>query len=159
MRTDQSPVAHEQAAVPVSGTSSATPARRRGPLPTVWSATCAGLGAALGLVPHLAHHSGLLLGAALVAGAAGNAILGALGFVLSIPLLRRLHRRFGTWRAPALALGLFVAMFTLSALVIGPAIGRPGDGAPTSPPPATVEPTPTPSSSDHGAHHPGEAQR
>jgi hypothetical protein len=126
----------------------------RNRLHVVWSGTCAALGAVLGLVPHVAHHAGLLLGAAAVTGAAGNAALAVLGLVLSIPLLRRLHRRFGTWRAPAIAIALFSSMFALSALVIGPAIA--GEGPADRTPPATVvpaTPSPTPSASNHDAHH------
>lgn len=144
-----------------TGTAAVAPAAPRGPLRTVWSAICAGLGAVLGLAPHLAHHAGLLFGAAVVTGAAGNAVLAALGIVLSIPMLRRLYRRFGTWRAPALALGLFAAMFTLSAVVIGPAlVGGPGSGSPVpaAPSSAPVEPTPGPSDADHTDHHPGQTQ-
>ena len=69
-----------------------------------------------------------------------------LGLALSIPMLRRLHRRFGTWKAPTLALGVFTLMFSLSAFVIGPAIS--GD----EPDPGPV-PVQTPGPSDHGSHH------
>lgn len=44
------------------------------------------------------------------------------GLVASIPFLRRLYRRYHTWRAPDVAIGVFVAGFVLSALVISPAI-------------------------------------
>jgi hypothetical protein len=160
MRTDHGASLPEQDSPSPTGTAAVAPAAPRGPLRTVWSAICAGLGAALGLAPHLAHHAGLLLGAAVVTGAAGNAILAGLGIVLSIPLLRRLYRRYGTWRAPALALGLFAAMFTLSAVVIGPALvggSRPSSPVPAAPS-APVEPTPGPSEADHTDHHPGQTQ-
>jgi hypothetical protein len=126
----------------------------RSRLHVVWSATCAALGAVLGLIPHVAHHAGLLLGAAAITGAAGNAALAALGLVLSIPLLRRLHRRFGTWRAPAIAVALFSSMFALSAFVIGPAIAGQGPANP-APPTAVVPtvPSPIPSASNHEGHH------
>lgn len=126
----------------------------RSRLQVLWSATCAALGAVLGLVPHVAHHAGLLLGAAAITGAAGNAALAALGLVLSIPLLRRLHRRFGTWRAPAIAVALFSSMFALSSFVIGPAIAGQGPADPT--PPTAVVPTapaPSPDASNHEGHH------
>jgi apolipoprotein N-acyltransferase len=74
---------------------------------------------------------GPLAGAALLAGAAGRALFAAIGFVAAIPFLRRLHRRFGTWRAPAIALALFAVMFSLSSFVIGPAIAS--DNAPARP--------------------------
>ncbi len=39
----------------------------------------------------------------------------------SVPLLLRLHRRFGTWRAPVLGLAVFTGMFFVSAFITGPA--------------------------------------
>ncbi|MEP7090015.1 MAG: hypothetical protein ABI776_07870 [Nocardioidaceae bacterium] len=87
------------------------------------------------------HHVGLIFGAALVTGAGGNLLFGALGLLFSLPLLRRLHIRFKTWKAPAIALAIFVAMFSLSAFVVGPAIsGNPSE-------------TPSPAQSpDHSGH-------
>jgi hypothetical protein len=76
----------------------------------------------LGLAPHVLHHAGPLAGAALFAGVGGSLLFGALGLLLAIPLLLRLRRRFGTWRAPAVALALFVAVFSISTFVIGPAL-------------------------------------
>ena len=76
----------------------------------------------LGLAPHVLHHVGPLAGTALVAGTGGTLLFGAVGFVAAIPFLLRLHRRFATWKAPAIALAVFVAMFSLSTFVIGPAI-------------------------------------
>ncbi len=35
-----------------------------------------------------------------------------------MPLLRRLYRRFGSWKAPAVALAVFATMFSLAAFVI-----------------------------------------
>lgn len=97
-------------------------------------------GAVVGLAPHVLHHVGPLVGTALVAGAGGTAIFGVVGLVATIPTLRRLHRRFGTWRAPALALVLFVALFLVSSFLVGPLIS--GGESP-------AEPTP----SDHISHH------
>ncbi len=91
-----------------------------------WAAVTGAIGAVSGVAPHVLHHVGPLAGAALLAGAAGTALFGALGFLLSIPLLLRMRRRFGSWRAPAIALAVFAAAFTLSTVVIGPAI-RGGD--------------------------------
>ena len=85
-------------------------------LATAWQATSATLGALLGLVPHVLHHVGILVGAALLTGVGGNLLLGLLGLLLSVPLLRRLYRRFRTWKAPAIALVIFVIMYALSAL-------------------------------------------
>jgi hypothetical protein len=87
-----------------------------------WSGLLAVWGAFVGLLPHVLHHVGPLAGAALLAGATGRVLFAAIGFVAAIPFLRRLQRRFGTWRAPAFALALFAAMFSLSSFVIGPAI-------------------------------------
>lgn len=100
------------------------------------------------------HPAGLLLGAAAVTGAAGNASLAVLGLVLSIPLLRRLYGRFGTWRAPAVAIALFTEMFALSALVIGPAITGAGQPDPTPKPGvAPTAPGPSRTATDHDVHH------
>ena len=93
------------------------------------------LGAVLGLVPHLLHHVTLIAGTALVTGAGGNALFFAVGLLLSVPMLRRLRRRFGSWVAPAIAIAVFAAMFSLSAFVIGPAISgeSAAPAAPVSP--------------------------
>lgn len=106
------------------------------------------IGAVMGLVPHVMHHVGLIAGAALVTGVGGNALFFALGLLFSIPLLRRLYRKFHTWRAPAIAIAVFAAMFSLSAFVIGPAIS----GDPTTPeePPTSPGQTPT---GNHTEHH------
>ncbi|MEJ7794859.1 MAG: hypothetical protein WKF50_04845 [Nocardioides sp.] len=89
------------------------------------------------------HHAGLIFGAALVTGAGGNLLFGALGLLFSMPLLRRLYTRFNTWRAPAIGLAILVAMFSLSAFIIGPAIS--GD----APAPSPVD---TPDHSRHDGH-------
>lgn len=103
------------------------------------------VGAILGLVPHVLHHIGLIAGAALITGAAGNTLFFIVGMVFSIPLLRRLHRRFASWWAPAIAVAIFAGLFTLSATVIGPAItGESGSDTPT--------PTQTPAPG-HNGHH------
>lgn len=97
------------------------------------------LGGLLGLAPHLLHHIGLLAGTALVAGSGGTAVFAGLGLASSVPMLFRLHRRFGSWRAPVFGLAAFAAMFALSAFVIGPAISDAGSS------PAPVF--------DHSTHH------
>ncbi len=104
---------------------------RRGRLRRMWDALVGGIGLAMGLVPHILHHVGFLTGTALVAGSGGTVLFGALGFIASIPFLLRLRRRFGTWRAPAIGLLIFAAMFSLSAFIIGPAISGAGDAQPT----------------------------
>lgn len=95
-----------------------------------WSAVLAVWGGFIGLLPHVLHHVGPLAGAALLAGAGGTVLFGAIGFVAAIPFLLRVHRRFGTWRAPMIALAIFAAMFSLSSFVIGPAIAGGDDPAP-----------------------------
>lgn len=109
-------------------------------LRTLWHGVVGGLGLAMGLLPHILHHVGFLAGTALVAGSGGTALFGVLGFLLSIPMLLRLRRRFHTWRAPAIGFLLFAAMFALSTFVIGPAIS----GTSTTSPTTVI---------DHGSHH------
>lgn len=104
-----------------------------------WHALAGLVGGVVGLAPHVLHHVGFLAGTALVAGSGGTALFGALGLVASVPMLVRLHRRFGTWRAPAIALVVFAVMFSLSAFVVGPAIS--GSDEPRSP------------ATDHVDHH------
>lgn len=96
-----------------------------------WSAVLAAWGGLIGLLPHVLHHVGPLAGAALLAGTGGTVLFAAIGFVAATPFLLRLYRRFRTWRAPAIALAVFAAMFSLSSFVIGPAIS--GDEAPAQP--------------------------
>lgn len=114
-------------------------------LAKTWRLISAGFGALLGLLPHVLHHTGLIFGAALVTGTGGNLLFGALGLLLSLPLLRRLYLRFKTWKAPAIALIIFVAMFSLSAFVIGPAISGDSSGQ-------TPSPGQTPDHSEHAGH-------
>lgn len=114
---------------------------------TLWASVRAGLGALLGLLPHVMHHIGLIAGAALLTGVGGSAALYAVGLVFSIPLLRRLKNRYRTWAAPAIGVAVFTALFALSALVIGPAL--------TGAAPASPKPAGAPSVEDvHAAHHP-----
>lgn len=122
------------------------------PLATLRTWLTAALGAVLGLAPHVLHHVGLIAGTAFVAGAGGNALFYALGLVLSLPMLRRLHRHFGTWTAPALAIVLFTALFALSAFVIGPAVTGSPRGDERTPPVTPTAPAP-PSTAGHTSHH------
>lgn len=126
------------------------PPCHRGGMRTLRDSAAAVFGAVMGLVPHLMHHIGLIAGTAVVAGAAGNAVLFAIGLLFSMPFLQRLYRRFRTWWAPVIAVGAFAVLFSLSAFVIGPTIGDGGaaDNAPVAPsqPPA----------GDHAAHHSGQ---
>lgn len=138
---------------PVEGTAKATP----GPLPgsigrarlrSAWAATRAGLGSLLGLVPHVMHHIGIVAGTALLAGFWGNAALYVLGLVLSIPMFKRLHRRYGSIAAPILGISIFTALFLFSTLVLGPAINGVGS-APTAPAPSSSSAV----ESGHATHH------
>ena len=97
----------------------------------IWRAALAAWGAFLGLLPHVLHHVGPLAGAALLAGATGRVLFAAIGFVSALPFLSRLYKRFHTWRAPAIALAVFAAMFWLSSFVIGPIIS--GNEEPAQP--------------------------
>ncbi len=117
------------------------PSRR----PRTWAALAAGWGAFIGFVPHVLHHVGPLAGAALLAGAGGTALFFAIGIVASIPFLLRLHRRFRTWRAPAIALTVFVGLFSLSSFAIRPAIS--GTDDPAQPRPGIEQPA------GHDQHH------
>lgn len=111
----------------------------------LWNALVAGIGFLVGLLPHVLHHVGALAGTALVAGSGGTALFGVLGLLASVPFLLRLRRRFGTWRAPAIGLLVFAAMFSLSTFVIGPAISGAGDAG-------DAKPGPVPSV-EHSTHH------
>ena len=101
----------------------------------LWSGVLALWGTITGVAPHVLHHVGPLAGAAVVAGATGRLLFAAIGFVAAIPFLLRLHRRFATWKAPAIALAVFVATFSLSTFVIGPALTG-GSGRPSPEQPA-----------------------
>jgi len=96
------------------------------------------VGTVAGITPHVLHHIGPLAGAALLTGTGGSVLFGAIGFVVTVPVLLRLKRRFGSWMAPAIALAIFTAMFTISTLWVGPAVkdalngGDAGDGSPHS---------------------------
>jgi len=116
---------------------------RRGWLARVGAAFSAAVGVVAGMAPHVLHHAGLIAGAALLTGAGGSLLFGAVGFVLMIPMLLRLRRRFGTWVAPGVALALFAVAFTVSTLWIGPAM-RSDSGSSSGAQPF-----------DHASHHAG----
>ena len=121
----------------------ARPLRRFGG--RVWGGVLAAWAVVTGLAPHVLHHAGPLAGAALLAGAGGKAIFFALGLLLTVPMLRRLYRRFGTLVAPALAIAGFAAVFTISSFVIAPRL----TGSDRSQQPGIQQP------SDHANHHSG----
>lgn len=101
-----------------------------------------GAAGVLGVAPHVLHHVGPIAGAALLAGVSGKLLFGAIGFLLMIPMLKRMHRRTGAWLAPVLALGAFIVVFVTSTMFVGPLIT---DGAADN----GVQPSPD----EHEVHH------
>lgn len=108
--------------------------------------------AVMGAAPHVLHHVGPLAGAALLAGATGTILFGVLGLLLAIPFLRRVRRHTGGWRIPATLLAAMAGMFTLSTLVIGPALAGDGDDAPAQSAPG--RPPAGGDDAEHDIHHP-----
>ena len=78
------------------------------------------LGAVAGLTPHVLHHIGPIAGAAILTGTQGSVLFGAIGIALTLPLLISLKNRFGSWLAPAIAMAVFLMMFAVSTLWVGP---------------------------------------
>lgn len=107
-----------------------------------FSALSAAIGTVAGITPHVLHHIGPIAGAAVLTGTGGSVLFGAIGFGLTVPLLLKLKKRFGTWLAPGVALTLFAIMFTISTLWIGPAIRGDGENeaTPSDPHHATMVP-------------------
>ena len=112
----------------------------------LWGGVVAAWAVVAGVAPHVLHHVGPLAGAALLAGFGGKALFFALGLALSLPMLLRLYRRFGSLVAPALAVLAFTAIFTFSSLVIAPRLAG-TDKAPSQP--GLEQP------SGHEGHHNG----
>lgn len=103
-------------------------------LSRLYSVASGAVGAIAGITPHVLHHIGPIAGTALLTGTGGSVLFGAIGFVLTVPLLLKLKRRFNTWTAPGVALTFFAVMFTISTLWIGPWIrGDDSGGDPTAP--------------------------
>jgi hypothetical protein len=125
---------------------SAVAAEVRGTAGRVRSGLVALWGGLVGLAPHVLHHVGPLAGAALLVGTTGQIVFATIGFVVAIPFLLRLQRRFRTWRAPAIALAVFAAAFSLSSFVIGPALSG-GSASSTPSRPGIEQPA------GHAAHH------
>jgi hypothetical protein len=115
----------------------------------VWAGVVAAWGVVTGVAPHVLHHVGPLAGAALLAGAAGKAMFFVVGLVLSIPMLRRVYRRFGTLAAPTLAIVAFAGVFTFSNLVVAPRLTGSEKQTTT---PGSEEPA---KPSGHAGHHSG----
>ena len=114
----------------------------------------AAVGAAvLGAAPHGLHRAGPLAGAALLAGVGGTLLFGALGLLLAIPMLRRLHRRHNSWAVPGGVLALMAAVFTFSSFVVGRALTNSRGGS-TTPTTNSVRSAPAGvSPAEHEAHH------
>ncbi|ASD22585.1 hypothetical protein B7495_11205 [Cryobacterium sp. LW097] len=110
---------------------------------TIWTVVTGALGGIAGLVPHVLHHIGPLVGSALVAGSGGTVLFGVVGFVASVPMLISLRRKFASWWAPGIALAIFIVMFLLSTYVVGPLISGP-----------TLQPSTGSSRVAHDTHHP-----
>lgn len=108
------------------------------------AAVLAAWGVLVGIAPHVLHHVGPFAGAALLAGAGGKLLFGALGFLLSIPFLLRLYRRFHTLAAPVLGTAAFATIFVVSTLV-SPLLTN-GGGAPDRAP-GVEQPA------GHASHH------
>ena len=98
-----------------------------------WSTLLATWGLITGIAPHVLHHVGPLAGAALLAGTSGRLLFAVIALAVSVPFLLRIHRRFKTLLAPAIALAAMAAAFALSTLVIGPLItgSESGGGQPS----------------------------
>ena len=136
--TDVSPA--DAVAEPGGGAESS---RWRAAVERLWSGVLAAWAVVTGITPHVLHHVGPLAGVALVSGVGGTVLFGGIGLVATIPLLRRLRRRFGSWTVPGLALALFATVFTVSTIVVGPQLtsaDEPGSGSV--------------SEAEHEEHHP-----
>lgn len=134
----------------VGRASGAQPTGRLGRL----RAAAAAVGAAvLGAAPHVLHHVGPLAGAAIVAGATGRLLFGALGLLLAIPMLRRLHRRHGSWLVPGGVLAAMAVVFTVSSFVIGPSLTGADEEPSATPTTAPAAPPPGVTESEHEDHH------
>ncbi len=107
--------------------------------------------AVLGAAPHVLHHVGPFAGGALVAGATGKAVFGALALFFSLPMLRKLRRRSGSWLLPAIALVSMTAVFLLSSLLVQPVFN--GSEEETAAPAPTAPADPAKSGTEHEQHH------
>ena len=98
------------------------------------------------------HHVGPLAGAALLAGATGKLLFGALGFMLALPMLRRVRRRHGSWAVPGGLLALMAVIFMFSTFVVGPAVT--GSSSGSVPPSQNVPAAPSDvTPAEHENHH------
>jgi peptidoglycan/LPS O-acetylase OafA/YrhL len=109
-----------------------TASRLRHAVTAIW-------GVVSGVAPHVLHHVGPLAGAAILAGTGGRLLFFFIGLGLATPMLIRLYRRFATWAAPAIAVAVFVAAYTVSSLYLGPLLT--GEGATAAEPPSVTTTT------------------
>lgn len=115
------------------------------------SAAFGGMWAAVtGAAPHVLHHVGPLAGAAIVSGVTGGVVFALVGFLLTIPLLRRIHRHTRSWTAPTLALAALVGVYLTSSFVIAPRLTSSDESGATSPPSQQQD-----SAAEHAGHHGG----
>ena len=115
-----------------AATTAALAQHERGFGARLWGGIVAFFGVLTGVAPHVLHHVGPLAGAALLAGFGGQVLFFVLGLVLSVPLLLKLYRRFGTLVAPAVAVLAFAAIFTFSSVVVAPRLTD-SDESPAAP--------------------------
>lgn len=108
-------------------------------LATVRRAVASAAAGVLGAAPHVLHHVGPIAGAALLAGTAGKLLFLVIGFALMLPMVMKMRRHSGSWRAPLIALALFSAVFAFSTFVVGPLVAGDDD---------------TPTAEEHEVHHP-----
>jgi hypothetical protein len=104
------------------------------------------MAAVMGAAPHVLHHARPLAGAALLAGATGTVLFGVLGLALTVPMLMKIRRHTGSWRAPAGVLAAMAAAFSISSFVVTPALTD-DDGESTKATSAEKRP-------GHDGHHP-----
>lgn len=131
----------------------------------IGSAVSGVIGLISGVAPHVLHHVGILTSVAIFSGAWGSVLFGVLGLVLALPFFIRLYRRFGTWIAPGIALGVFAGAFLLSTFLIGPAIQdaltarnkeTPAESRDASPGQEETTTTSPDDQEEHDGHHPAD---
>ena len=89
----------------------------RGTLGAAWNAVTAVIATMMGLAPHVLHHVGLFAGAAFVVGLRQPAVRRSRPAALD-PAAAAALSPVGTWKAPAIGVAVFAAMFSLSAFII-----------------------------------------
>lgn len=113
---------HDKRNVGIEGVDITPGQANRSWMARLYGALSGAVGTIAGITPHVLHHVGPIAGAAVLTGTGGSILFGAIGLVLTLPLLWRLKRRFRRWLAPGIALAIFALMFTISTFWIGPAV-------------------------------------